>query len=325
MKSKENTVCFCMFVLILSTSISTYAQSDDFLDVPYDHPAYNEVTALRREGVLMGNPNNTFAPDRQITRAEAVAMITRSLLAPEHKHLYSTVPWTDVPVDAWYRPFAAYGYEKGILDGPERGRTIFAASSPIRRAELWKMIFLLYGDQPTEYFGEIQLPLASDVADPAEWYYPYMRYGVATSMITLPGSNDTLRPGDVLTRATAATELWRFLHYKQGARQDDLIRNALIDLELAQSSLNAKFFNRSLIASTRALLSARGALQFDNKGARVRGLVKIAEGYQLLTIGRMHGGNELIGAQEKIEKALLFAPDDPQILYHAQYIRSWRR
>ena len=43
-----------------------------------DHWAQNEIQILLNAGVVMGEPNGEFQPDREITRAEFVTMLVKA-------------------------------------------------------------------------------------------------------------------------------------------------------------------------------------------------------------------------------------------------------
>ena len=52
---------------------------------------------------------------------------------------------------------------------------MFYGERRIQKAEFLKMM-LLANKAEVGSFGEITLPLSSDVSNPEEWFYPYMRY-----------------------------------------------------------------------------------------------------------------------------------------------------
>lgn len=68
-------------------------------DVPYEHPNARAIHILYGAGVLTGNDEfGTFYPDRNITRAEAAAIISRIALTGQRKHfvLMNGYIWDDL-------------------------------------------------------------------------------------------------------------------------------------------------------------------------------------------------------------------------------------
>ncbi len=53
-------------------------------------------------------------------------------------------------------------------------------------------------------------PWFSDVTDPNAWYYDAVRYAARNNLMTGYGDSDKFGPDDALTRAQAATVLWRY-------------------------------------------------------------------------------------------------------------------
>ncbi|MEW6426186.1 MAG: S8 family serine peptidase, partial [Bacillota bacterium] len=94
------------------------------------HPAEKEIAALADAGILRGYPDGTFKPDRQVTRAEFTAMITRVLGLKDGA---AGAPGFSDELPAWaagdIRLAAGYGLVGGYPDGA------FHADSPITGLE----------------------------------------------------------------------------------------------------------------------------------------------------------------------------------------------
>ena len=67
------------FAAICARCAGSRESGTEFSDVPATHWAYNEISTAAAYGWIDGVGNGLFAPDRQITRAEAAAMINRVL------------------------------------------------------------------------------------------------------------------------------------------------------------------------------------------------------------------------------------------------------
>lgn len=93
--------------------------ADTSMDFWAAEPVYMNVTL----GLVTGYPNNTFQPEKGITRAELVTLLVRSLGIPQHTlDVFGTTEvFTDVKTSHWAAKFIAYGsavkYIMGYPDG----------------------------------------------------------------------------------------------------------------------------------------------------------------------------------------------------------------
>ncbi|WP_108995784.1 S-layer homology domain-containing protein [Paenibacillus agaridevorans] len=73
--------------------------------------ASDAVMRLKSSGLVRGDEDGTFRPDRPLTRAEAVVMIN-ALLGVE-PNVHAGPLWPDVPSDHWamaiFRPYMGEG------------------------------------------------------------------------------------------------------------------------------------------------------------------------------------------------------------------------
>lgn len=101
-----------------------------FSDVK-DYFISNQLEILRNKGIVKGYPDGTFKGERNLSRAEAVVLILRTL-GYEEGALNSNT-FADVPKTHW----AFYYIEKGVELGAIKGKTatIFEPASPITRGE----------------------------------------------------------------------------------------------------------------------------------------------------------------------------------------------
>lgn len=51
----------------------------EFIDLSTEHWAYNDISKCVEDAILLGYPDNTFQPDKEMTRAEVAALIYRLL------------------------------------------------------------------------------------------------------------------------------------------------------------------------------------------------------------------------------------------------------
>ncbi len=71
-------LAFLLMVTVLACAAPAFAQGP-FTDVPTDHWAYDAVSTLQKDGILIGYPDGTFGGKRTITRYEFAVAIARIL------------------------------------------------------------------------------------------------------------------------------------------------------------------------------------------------------------------------------------------------------
>ena len=109
----------------------------------------------RHTAYIVGFPDGTFGPNKNMTRSEAAAIFARLLAAKNGDTLQEygsyTTKFTDVPSNAWYASSVKYLTRYGVTFGC--GNNLFAPERPITRAEFTAMavrFFDVYGDGDAE-------------------------------------------------------------------------------------------------------------------------------------------------------------------------------
>lgn len=113
------------------------------------------IETERHTAYIVGFPDGTFGPNKNMTRSEAAAIFARLLAAKNGETLreYSSykTKFSDVPADAWYASSVKYLTNYGVAFGC--GNDTFAPKRPITRAEFTVMavrFFDVYGDGAEE-------------------------------------------------------------------------------------------------------------------------------------------------------------------------------
>ncbi len=252
-----------------------------FSDVPGDHPAYAAVEYLRTKGILEGYGDGTFRPNEIVNRAAAVKVIVSSLENVPKLDDRVTSAYGDIPDGSWYLPFVEYArVQLKIIDGPPK-KTNFEGSRAVTRAEFLKMFQLSQGADPLGSFSEITAPLAQDTTDKNDWFYPYMRFAISTSMTQVTAKGN-LNPNMDLDRGSMALLMYRYFLYENGKRVKDLLANADADGAKAITSLEKADAAQAAYAAARATVAARGALRSAPDEPIVKGAVKITEALELI-------------------------------------------
>ena len=149
-----------------------------------DHMAY-----------MVGRSDTQFAPNGNLTRAEAATILSRLTEGFDENGTYPAAPYSDLNTSAWYAKYVNFAASKGIVNGRPDGT--FDPDASITRAEFATMIANFAG------VGRVEAPSASnDVA--GHWAAGYIVALERANIVT--GYEDgTFRPNANITRAEAAT------------------------------------------------------------------------------------------------------------------------
>lgn len=275
-------------------------QAQSFPDVPPNHYAYQAVEFLKANNFVSGYDDGTFRPGSKVNRAEAMKFIVAPLIKQEILDQFASVAFPDVADDAWFMPYVAYGVQAGVIDGPSK-KPAFYGANPVIKVEFLKMLLLANNIDPNAY-SEIHLPLSSDVQNPDEWYYPYMRYAISSSMMMI-SENGTLEPAKEMTRADTAVFLHRLLMYREGRRTQALLSEAESEILVILGTLEKNDIEQAEYASARALIAARGAHASKPDIPVVQSALKITEAFRALVSAYRTG---IVG---DLDKVINFAGD----------------
>jgi len=149
------------------------------------------IEELMDQGVISGNDDGSFAPNRQLNRAEVSKVIV--LGTGIDLDVTGGPHFPDVQAGAWYYDYIEtmynYGYINGYPDGtfkPERG---------INRAEIAKMVVNAFEIEP-DMSGA---PHFDDVSS-SDWFYSYVETAYNYGLMRGYGDG-TFGPADPVTRA----------------------------------------------------------------------------------------------------------------------------
>jgi len=273
----------------LSISLTALAQENPqtFSDVPPGHPVYQAVEYLSSQGIVSGYDDGTFKPDKPVNRAESLKLIIAPLVPYSELIKVTATPYEDIAEGEWYLPYVEAARQNSIIDGPP-DKTKFFGGNTVITAEFLKILELANQVDPNGSFSEIRLPLSSDVSDPEEWFYPYMRYALASSMIMI-SSDGMLLPGKELSRGDTALLLFRFLMFQQERRTQALLSETESEMIVTLAMLDQGNIDQAEYSSARALLAARGAHFKRPDEPVVQGAVKIAEAFREITRAYRNG------------------------------------
>lgn len=176
-------------------------QSGSFYQEPVNH--------LIREGVITGYSDNTFRPNNSVTRAEVANMLYKVLGLDDVTYPNPVFP--DVRPGIWYtQPVAALS-SNGIVGGFTDGT--FRPNGNITRAEMATMIVNAYEElevRPgaTTRFTDVKAGV---------WYTGTIA-ALVEGGITQGKTATTFAPNDIVTRAEAATFIYRAEKLKEDSQ-----------------------------------------------------------------------------------------------------------
>lgn len=130
-----------MIVVEANGADGEYTASEDirivrliqFADVPEGHWALNPIENTGTVGLVQGYPDNTFQPDRPLTRAELATLLVRAKGLPLPERRAERI-FPDVDPDFWAAKYIEVAYKAGLVVGYEEDGT-FRPNREISNAE----------------------------------------------------------------------------------------------------------------------------------------------------------------------------------------------
>lgn len=187
------------------------AAADDisFKDVGGTFWAKDEINSLVQLGVLKGYQDNTFKPQAPVTREEFAKIITSAFYLDLPA---SDAPQTFVDVGRSRWSFASVEAAKDFLTGyyPPSGKAFFDPTGKATREDVAVALVKTLGYQPDDLQDADILDRFYDSEDVSPNLETYVAIAVEKKLLT--GYNDyTLKPGNSVTRAEAASLLYRVI------------------------------------------------------------------------------------------------------------------
>lgn len=121
---------------------------------------------MEEKGFMKGYYDETFKPEKSITRAEFAAVIAK--FNPGYTNDES-ISYTDVKSNHWAKDAINYVSSKGYMTG--RSSTYFAAEYPITRAECAKVLNKLLSRNPNKEFMNLYSKNPFSDVDKNDWSY----------------------------------------------------------------------------------------------------------------------------------------------------------
>ncbi|HEY5714636.1 MAG TPA: S-layer homology domain-containing protein, partial [Candidatus Gracilibacteria bacterium] len=193
---RKSLASLTLTAMVATFVVAPIAQAgvEDFTDVA-EIPAWADeaIEELMDMGVIAGNDDGSFAPNRQLNRAEVSKII---VLATGIDFDTSGGPhFPDVPENAWFYDYIETMYNYGWVNGYPDG--YFRPGVGINRAEIAKMVINAF---------EIDQDLSGaphfDDASESDWFYGYVETAYNYGLMRGYGDG-TFGPANAVTRAEA--------------------------------------------------------------------------------------------------------------------------
>ncbi len=191
-KSVASVAFVAMAFTIFAPIASAALPFTDAAEIP--SWAEEAISELMDQGVVSGNDDGSFAPNRQLNRAEVSKIIV--LASGVDFDTTGGPHFPDVPADAWYYDYVETMYNYGWINGYPDG--LFRPGVGINRVEIAKMVVNAF---------EIDQDLAGaphfdDVSD-SDWFYGYVETAYNNGLMRGYGDG-TFGPANAVTRAETA-------------------------------------------------------------------------------------------------------------------------
>jgi hypothetical protein len=192
-------------------NMPTTSYNASFSDLPQSHWAYKYIAEMVNKKVLDGYPDKKFRPENSVSRAEFATIIVKAAGLQAQKVNYSS--FSDVKVTDWYSPYieTAKDYLTGFRTAG--GSYIFNPTAPATREDITVAIVKLKGYDVNRLSNQsIIQNMFSDYDGISESAKNYVAIAVQNGLVS--GYEDgTFKPQNSITRAEAATLLWRAYQY----------------------------------------------------------------------------------------------------------------
>ena len=181
------------------TAIAGKAENP-FTDVPGDAYFADAVIWAVGKGITSGTTATTFSPNASCTRGQMVTFLWRAAGSPASAS--SKMPFTDVPVTAYYYDAVLWAVEQGITSGTTA--TTFSPNATVTRTQAVTFLWRAAGSeviQTAAPFVDVKYGM---------YYYNAVAWAVEND-ITNGTSQTTFSPTQNCTRAQIVTFIWRYM------------------------------------------------------------------------------------------------------------------
>ena len=208
-----------------------------FSDVKTTHWAHNAIMDMVEMGLFAGtttpvNGVGTFSPDTLMTRAQFVTVVTRYLYNDELKAMQNEYGEPSY----WFEYNYDVAIENGILKESEF--SVESMSTPMTRQEMAMVLVRAAAEVGDHAQKLIPTQRIADYEKVGSYYKNYVRECYSMGMICGKDDKGTFDPGGVLTRAQAATVLYRLVRADNRMEVDFSVPQAQVQQQATSTTIN---------------------------------------------------------------------------------------
>lgn len=179
-----------------------------FSDVPENHWAASAISEMANQGLFEGKSKNedgtsNFCPDDIMSRAEFITVIVRAFYSKDLENY-------EVVRTPWWRIYYSVIVGRRILDYSDLDRGDL--EKPMTREEMAMVVVRTIENQGESFETSIPTSRISDFAEVTEEYQDYVQKAYTKGILTGVDTKGTFDPDGTLTRAQAATVLYRVIN-----------------------------------------------------------------------------------------------------------------
>lgn len=235
MKKRTKLLSMILAIVLISTTFTTSAFAAlpnygeeynnqpinsyevKFKDVNKKYWAFEYIMEMNARGVLSGYPNGYFYPNNTITRAEFSKIMCLAGGISVNPVEYTS--YEDVSASKWYAPYVEAGkyYLSGYVSD---GLKYYLPDNNALREDIAVALVKLKGYDTSLYDESILKAMFTDWQSISEGARKYVSVAVENGLISGYEDN-TFRGQNTVTRAEAATLLWRAYQYGNGNKVFD--------------------------------------------------------------------------------------------------------
>lgn len=201
---KKQLLCIILTAALLFTLVPAASAVCPFTDVSQDAWYYRTIETCCLNGWMNGVSKTEFQPGTQMSRAMLVTVLYRTERNPATG---GSIPFADVPSDAWFTDAVVWAYGIGIIKGTSP--TTFCPDSAISREEMVTIFYRYAQAMDHDTSGLTDLSEYTDVGKISDWALDAMVWAVASRILHGVGG-DKLDPKGISSRAECAEFTVRF-------------------------------------------------------------------------------------------------------------------
>lgn len=180
-----------------------------FIDIADDYWAKRYIEALNERGVIAGYADQTFQPNKPVSRAEFAVILAKSQGLPNKSGLAKgqATGFTDLPATHWASPAILAIVKQGWMSGYPNHR--FEPNRTITLAEMYAILAKAESSGTMPGASEANAILANyrDASELPEWARIPVAKAIQSGITVTEKSNSKLSPNQAAVRANVATSV----------------------------------------------------------------------------------------------------------------------